>query len=339
MEKNILERSLEGVTSVLLLGHIHPDGDCVGTCLALYNYLAEQEPQLAVTLYLDNPAGKFSYLRYFDRIRTEAEPEMRFDLCITMDSSDRERLGRFEPCFAAAGRTLCIDHHRTNRGFAEKNYILPEASSCSEVLYGMLDEGKISRATAECLYTGIIHDTGVFKFSSTSRRTMEIAGRLMERGLDCARIIDDSFYRKTYVQNQLLGRALLESVLFMDGRCVFSAIRQKDLDFYGAGSNDLDGIIDQLRITEGVECAVFIYELAPDEFKVSLRSNEYLDVSRIAAYFGGGGHIHAAGCTMQGTVHDVLNNLSLHIEAQIRAHDGACEAGAADAGQKGPGQA
>ena len=88
-----------------------------------------------------------------------------------------------------------------------------------------------------------------------------------------------------------------------------------------------------------MECAVFIYELAPDEFKVSLRSNEYLDVSRIAAYFGGGGHIHAAGCTMQGTVHDVLNNLSLHIEAQIRAHDGACEAGAADAGQKGPGQA
>ena len=111
--------------------------------------------------------------------------------------------------------------------------LFPSASSCSEVLYTLLEDSKISRNTAECLYTGIVHDTGVFKYSNTSKRTMEIAGNLVDKGLNSAKIIDDSFYRKTYVQNQVLGRALLESFLFMDGRCIFTALKQKDLDFTG----------------------------------------------------------------------------------------------------------
>lgn len=149
---------------------------------------------------------------------------------------------------------------------------------------------------------------------------MEIAGKLIEKGLDCAKIIDDTFYRKTYIQNQILGRALLESFLFMDGRCIFSGLRKKDLEFYGADTNDLDGIIDQLRVTEGVECAIFIYETSIHEYKISMRSNAIVDVSRVAEYFGGGGHIRAAGCTMSGTIYDVLNNLSKHIEMQLDAH-------------------
>lgn len=96
-------------------------------------------------------------------------------------------------------------------------------------------------------------------------------------------------------------------------------VSQKEMEFYGVDTNDLDGIIDQLRITEGVECAIFIYEKAFNEYKVSLRSNDYVDVSKVAAYFGGGGHIHAAGCTMQGHPRDVINNLTGHIEKQMDA--------------------
>ena len=176
------------------------------------------------------------------------------------------------------------------------------------MLYTLLDEAKISRAAAECLYTGIVHDTGVFKYNSTTRKTMEIAGALMEKGVNAAKIIDDSFYRKTYAQNRILGKALIGSTRILDGRCI-----------YGVDTNDLDGIIDQLRITEGVECAIFIYEKAFNEYKVSLRSNDYVDVSKVAAYFGGGGHIHAAGCTMQGHPRDVINNLTGHIEKQMDA--------------------
>ena len=322
---DLIKEILGDAKTVVLLGHLRPDGDCVGSCLGMYNYLSGQFPEVVVDLYLDYPSDKFSYLKNFDKIKTEKEEGRVYDLCITLDSSDKERLGVFLSYFEAAGRTFCLDHHITNTGFADKNHIRPEASSCAEILFTLLDEEKIDKAVAECIYTGIIHDTGVFKHSNTSAETMRIAGRMLEKGIDCGRIIDDSFYKKTYVQNQIMGRALLESILFMEGRCIFSAVKAKDLDFYGADKNDLDGIIDQLRVTEGVECAIFIYESGVHEYKVSMRSNTFLDVSKIAAYFGGGGHVKAAGCTISGSIYDVLNNLSSHIEEQFKEHDGASE--------------
>ena len=121
----------------------------------------------------------------------------------------------------------------------------------------------------------------------------------------------------TYIQNQILGRALLESITFMDGKCIFSAVRKKDMEFYGVDSKDMDGIIDQLRLTRGVEVAIFLYQSGAQEFKVSMRSQKLVDVSRIAAFFGGGGHVRAAGCTMSGSIHDVINNLSQHIAKQL----------------------
>lgn len=322
---NLLKEIIGDAKTVVLLGHIRPDGDCIGTSLGLYNYLAEQFQDLLVDLYLDNPPEKFAYLTNFSQIRKTEQAGKTYDLCITLDSSDTERLGIFYPYFETVTRTFCLDHHITNKGFAQRNYVQPGASSSGEVLYTLLEEEFISREVAECIYTGIIHDTGVFKHSNTSSETMRIAGRMIEKGINGGRIIDDSFYKKTYVQNQILGRALLESVLFMDGRCIFSAMRAKDLEFYGADSNDLDGIIDQLRVTDGVECAIFMYETGIHEYKISMRSNTFVDVSKIAAYFGGGGHVKAAGCTLSGNIHDVLNNLSSHIQEQFREHDGAAE--------------
>lgn len=325
MSRDVLNRILDRVKTVVLLGHVRPDGDCIGTCLGMYNYLAEQFPEVEADLYLDHPSDKFSYLENFDKIKVEPEAGKVYDLCITMDSSDTERLGVFYQYFKSAEKTLCLDHHITNVGFAKENYILPEASSSGEVLFGLLEEDKISEAVAACIYTGIAHDTGVFKHSNTSAETMRIAGLMMEKGIDFGRIVDDSFFRKTYIQNQILGRALLESCLLLDGRCIFSALRARDLNFYGANGSDMDGVIDQLRITKDVECAIFMYETGSHEYKVSLRSNTYLDVSKIAAYFGGGGHVKAAGCTMAGSTYDVLNNLLTHIERQFEEHEGAAK--------------
>ena len=143
----------------------------------------------------------------------------------------------------------------------------------------------------------------------------------MGKGVDFGSIIDDSFYRKTYIQNQILGRALLESITFLDGRCIFSAIRQNVMELYGVDGRDMDGIIDQLRLTEGVEAAIFLYQTGAQEYKVSLRSQSIVDVSKIAAFFGGGGHVRAAGCTMSGSIHDVINNLSLHIAKQLEERE------------------
>ena len=311
-----LETMIDQAGKIVILGHVNPDGDCVGSCLAVYNYIKEWDSSRAVTVRLERAPSKFSYLSGFDAIETEAGEET-YDLCICLDSSDEERLGDFKSCFDRSAKTICIDHHITNCGYAQENVIDGHASSACEVVYGQLDESRISKRVAECIYTGIIHDTGVFKYSNTSRKTMEIAGKMMEKGIDFGTIIDGSFYKKTYMQSQILGRALLESITFLDGRCIFSVVRKKDMDFYGVDKSDLDGIVDQLRVIEGIECAIFLYETGIHQFKVSLRSNSIVDVSRIAAYFGGGGHVRAAGCTMSGSVHDVVNNLSAHIAEQL----------------------
>ncbi|MEY8355017.1 DHH family phosphoesterase [Lachnospiraceae bacterium 54-53] len=314
---SFLDTMLKDVKTVAILGHVRPDGDCVGSCLAVCNYLEEQHPEIEAVVYLEPPSLKFGYLKNFDRIVSDFSEDKRYDLCICLDSSDTLRFGEAVKYLKAAGKSLCVDHHITNLKYAGENIVQAKASSTCEVLYGLLDESRISKEVAECIYTGIIHDTGVFKYDCTSARTMEIAGKMMEKGIDFSRIIDDSFYRKTYIQNQILGRALLESITFHDGKCIFSAIGKKDMDFYGVTGGDMDGIIDQLRITENVECAIFMYETSCREYKVSLRSTTNLDVSRIAVYFGGGGHKKAAGCTMTGSVHDVINNLSDQIVKQL----------------------
>ena len=314
---SFFDKMLEDVKTVAIIGHVRPDGDCVGSCLAAYNYLEEHHPEVEAVVYLETPSSKFNYLRNFDRIVNDFSEDKEYDLCLCLDSSDTLRFGEALKFLTTAKKSLCVDHHVTNLKYAKENIVQDNASSTCEVFYGLLDEGKISREVAECIYTGIIHDTGVFKYDCTSRKTMEIAGKLMEKGIDFPKIIDDSFYRKTYIQNQILGRALLESITFHGGQCIFSAISKKDMDFYGVTGADMDGVIDQLRITEGVVCAIFMYETCCREYKVSLRSTTDLDVSKIAVYFGGGGHKKAAGCTMTGSVHDVINNLSNQIVKQL----------------------
>lgn len=164
---------------------------------------------------------------------------------------------------------------------------------------------------------GIAHDTGVFQYSCTSPETMEIAADLMRKGINGNEIIERTYYEKTYVQNQILGRALLESMLILDKRCIVSVVREKEMEFFQAVPADLEGIVSQLRQTKGVEVAMFLHETAPQQFKVSLRSKGNVDVSRIAVYFGGGGHVNAAGVTMKGSSHDVINNISRQILLQL----------------------
>ena len=135
--------------------------------------------------------------------------------------------------------------------------------------------------------------------------------------MDAPRIIRDTYYEKTYAQHQVLGRALLESIMFLDGKCIASYIRAREMKFFGVDRSDLDGIASQLRNTKGVEVAIFMDEIRPNVYKVSLRSGERVDVSVIAQYFGGGGHKRAAGFTLTGTPYDVINNLSGQIELQL----------------------
>lgn len=310
---NILEKNLKKIKTLALTGHVRPDGDCIGSILALYNYVKSVFPDIEARIFLEAPPKKLNYLNGFKDVEGEFPEDYTPDLIICLDAADKERLGFTQLLFDKAKMSLCIDHHITNTLYAGENHVEAEASSTCEVLYGLLQKDNIDKAVAECLYTGIIHDTGVFRHSCTSPKTMEIAADLMKRGIDFGYIINEGFYTKTYLQNQITGRALLESVTFADGKCLFSSINKKIMDFYGVSGQDLDGIVSQLSSTEGVELAIFLYELEPSVYKVSMRSHHIVDVSALAKFFGGGGHVRAAGCTMVGTVHDIINNISAKV--------------------------
>ena len=296
----ILQNKTGASKTIAVLGHINPDGDCVGSTLALYNYLKDNMPEKEVTVWLEAPPAKFSYLRGFEEIRTAPDKDLRADLAVALDVSDRGRLGDFIPVFDNAKDTLNIDHHVTNPGFAAETVCHPDASSACEVLFGLMEREKISRETAACLYTGIVTDTGVFKYSATSDQTMRTAGFLMSTGIPFGEIIDRAFYRKTWPQNRILGKALSQAERNEDGKFIWTVITFREKEAYGAQSSDMDGIAEQMRLTEGAECSCLASERIPGQWKLSLRSADVVDVSAICARFGGGGHIRAAGCTITG---------------------------------------
>lgn len=306
------------VNTVAIGGHVRPDGDCVGSTLGLYQYIKKCFPNIHVDVYLEDIPESFkSMIPVSEEILHEIDSKKRYDLFVALDCGDAGRLGFSAPLFENAKATVCIDHHVSNTSFADENYIVPDASSTSELVYNLLDKEKITTEIAECLYLGIVHDTGVFQYSCTSPETMEAAADLMRKGIRSNEIIDKTFYEKTYAQNQILGRALLESFLFMDGKCIVSYITKKIMDFHGVTPKDLEGIVSQLRVIKDVEVAILLYETAPQEYKVSLRATGDIDVSKVAGFFGGGGHKKAAGVTMKGTVHDILNNLAEQIDLQL----------------------
>lgn len=305
-----------GAKKIGISGHVRPDGDCVGACLALWQYLGKNLSDVQVKVVLEKPADIFSEIEGFYEIESEFPEEEPFDVFFALDCN-LERLGEAEKYFASAAKKINIDHHISNSGCGDVNEIRPKVGSTCEVLYDLMDKDKLDKALAMALYIGIIHDTGVFQYSNTTPKTLEAAAHLISFGFDFPRLIEETFYQKTYLQTQIMGRALMESIRFMDGSCIVSVIDKKTMEFYDVGPKDLDGIVNQLRNIKGVDCAIFMYETDVLEYKVSMRSTEKVDVSKVATYFGGGGHMRAAGCTMKGTFHDCVNNLSLHIEEQL----------------------
>lgn len=312
---NILQEC-KNAKRIGISGHIRPDGDCVGACLALYQYLHKCMPGCEVKVFLEKPADIFRKLKGFELIDSAFREEEPFDVFFALDCS-ADRLGGAEQYFLKASKKINIDHHISNSGCGDVNYIMPDVGSTCELIYDLADKECLDKDIATAIYTGIIHDTGVFQYSNTTPDTLRKAAHLISFGFDFSALIEETFYQKTYLQTQIMGRALMESIRFMDGRCIVGVVDRKTMDFYNVDSKDFEGIVNQLRNIKGVDCAIFMYETGNLEYKVSLRSNEKVDVAKVAAFFGGGGHVRAAGCTMKGTFHDCVNNLSLHIEEQL----------------------
>ena len=296
----LLDDLLDGVKTVGIAGHENPDADCIGSTMAAWLYLRDNYPEIKATVYLGSYRDVFLYIEGLDQAKDTCGPEEKVDLMILTDISSKSRIGVAGPLAERTEKVVCYDHHVTNTGSYTWFYNRPDASSACEVLFDHMDPEKISPACATALYTGIVNDTGIFQYSSTTPDTMRKAAALMEKGVPFSQIIDKTFFQKSYAQNKIMGRILTESRLYYGGGLVLGSVSLQEITAAGLQPKDMDGFINELRNTSCTKAAVFLYEREPDVWKVSMRSRETLDVSIVAKEFGGGGHVRAAGCNISG---------------------------------------
>ena len=286
--------------------------------MAMYMYLTKNYPEKRIDIFLEPIPESYGQIARLDEVCTDFVTDVeKYDAFVVIDC-EYTRTGQAQSLFENANLKLNVDHHISNKGCGDINYIVPSASSACELVYDLIGEEGLDDDIALALYLGMIHDTGVFQYSNTSPKTLRTAAKLIEFKFDFSTIIEESFYQKTYMQNLLLGKAVNESVLILDGHAIYSVVSKELMKEYNAKSSDLEGIVNQLRNTKGVDCAIFMYEVEEGEYKVSLRSNDNVNVSEIAKSFGGGGHVKAAGVTMNGTDKEIVSKLSDSIREQLK---------------------
>lgn len=307
--------------SIGITGHIRPDGDCISSTLSLWQFLKKAYPDKRIDVRLEKPAAIYDFLPGAKEIIDEGE-SIEYDLFFVLDSI-ADRIGKAKKHYDRAKKRINIDHHITNPGEGDEFYVDPTASSTSELIYRLIKEADpkgtyMDAALAETLYLGIIQDCGVFQYSNTSPDTLRIGAELISYGFDFPKLIEKTFYEKTYVQNKMLGFALTNSVLSLDGAFIYSIVTREDMDRLGATDQDFEGIVNQLRHTRGAKVAALIHETKDGDYKVSLRSGGEVDVAKTALSFGGGGHVRAAGCTLKGRKEELADMLETELKKQIK---------------------
>ena len=292
--KKIEEVLSKSPKTVMLLGHVRPDGDCVGAVMGLYHYLNDNYPDLYVVPFLEEPINSLRFLTDPQPVRYDSGAGEQFDLAISLDAASFDRLGAGKDAFAAAKDTVVIDHHETNTCFGNTNYIVSNASSTCEVLTRLMNPEIISKASAAALFTGIVCDTGVFRFDSTTPETLWSAGMLIGKTIPFSWIIQHTNTDRDYEELKV-SSAIIEKSVFLPEEHFAYAIAPLELqEEYGVFAKDLGNVVQDLNTISGAEAVLFLYRI-DDYWKASMRSKGNVDVAKIAALFGGGGHKRASG--------------------------------------------
>ena len=311
---NILEE-INKAESIVILTHENPDGDAIGTGLALYNSLKQmgKKPDIIIPEY----PRIFGFLPGSDEIKKESNIE-KYDLAISVDCATIKMLNGFASYFENAKVKISIDHHSTNTMFGDLNYVSPDAPACAQILLVVLEYFKveITKEIGTCIVTGIITDTGGFKYSGVTSETFEFAAWLLNKGINISRIYRKVLQTKTRANFELNRIATNRLEFFEDGKVAFTYITKEDEEKVGAESGDHEGIVETGRDIEGVEVSIFIRQ-TDKGCKVSMRSNEYVNVSDVCLLLGGGGHAHAAGATMQCTIEQAKEKILRQIKTVI----------------------
>lgn len=291
-----IKEEIQKAGKIVILTHESPDGDAIGSSLAMYNALKQLNKD--VDLIIPEHPETFDFLTGADEIKKETDIE-QYDLAISLDASDMKRLNGFARYFEDAKVTINIDHHGSNTMFADYNFVNIDAPACCQILILVLEflGVNITKEIGTCLLAGIITDTGGFKYQGTSKETFEFTSWLLSIGVNVSDVYRRVLEIRTKGNFALMRLAIDRLELLEDGKIAFTYITKEDEEKVGAKNGDHDGLVDIGRTIEGVEVSILLRE-ADGYFKGSLRSNEYVNVSDVCMMFGGGGHIRAAGCAM-----------------------------------------
>lgn len=305
----------------LVMAHLNPDGDAIGSSLAMTHLLLSLEKKVTVANEGESPE-RFSYLSGFDRIVNLAQKSVdrSYSAVIALDIADKKRFGAIGEIIAKDAQILNIDHHPTNTHFGTINVIQSEAASTTEILYDLIHAhflNKLNFEMAEALYTGLLTDTGGFRYSNTKRHVLEKAADLLSYGVEPNKVAEEALEVISMSHLELLKRALQNLTFHFGQRVAFISISEEDMRQANASKDDVDGMVSYPRKVKGVEVSALLKEWSDGEVKVSLRSNFEINVAEIAQENGGGGHMKAAGYTFYGTLQEAQEALLKQLEKTI----------------------
>ena len=302
-------------SSFLITTHESPDGDAIGSSLALANYLAELGKD--VTVHICDPVPEiYRFLPMSDKITADL-PDRDYDICFVLDVGEFRRAGNRIAACSRIGSFINLDHHKTSESFGVVNLIDTAAAATGVLIYRIIKEagGNISFPTAICIYVALITDTGSFRYSNANPEAFAVAGEMISRGVDAWDITAQLYENQPRQRIELLALAL-STLRFSDcGRFASLAVTLDMYEKTGTDSEQTDGFVNYPRSVRGVEVAIFFRQISAESFKVGFRSKGKVDVSRIAEGFGGGGHHNAAGCIVAGNIDEVRQKVFSHLKA------------------------
>ncbi|KUK36804.1 MAG: Phosphoesterase RecJ-like protein [Thermacetogenium phaeum] len=314
-------RIIEKSNKILMTTHVNPDGDAVGSLLGLGLALVNSGKDVMMVTAAPIPAV-YQYLPGSELLQLPSILSTReFEAGVVLDCTDLSRIGGDLPeLLNGAGSVVNIDHHISNTHFGDVNAVDPKAAATGEIVLDLLllMGIPVTPDIATNLYTALITDTGSFRHQNTTARCHRTAAVLLEYGADHV-LVHNCLYEQRTLSSLMLLKAGLETLsLSKDGRIAWMAISYEDILSSGCNMEDCEGIIDYPKSLRGVEVGILFKEVKPGEIKVSFRSKQYLDVNRLAASFGGGGHERAAGCTVKGNLADAVAMIVRTTEEHLR---------------------
>ncbi|MCI8647020.1 MAG: bifunctional oligoribonuclease/PAP phosphatase NrnA [Firmicutes bacterium] len=322
--KEIGEQLLDA-KRIALFPHIQMDGDAFGAASGLCRALRNSGREAVILLEDKIP----DYLQFLDYGYCTMEQEQMEapDVCICIDCGETKRFPKRAETFFHGKKTICVDHHASSQPFADYNYIDPGVAATAEIVYRLIKEMnlEVDRETGEALFTGICTDTGNFQYSNTTKESHLITADLYDAGIDHTKIAVELYQNISLNKIRITNRILDTLELFAGGRAAMVYVTQDMVQAENVSMEETEGSVDTVRNIRGVEIAVFIKERQPGLVKASMRAKTCGNVGEIAAAFGGGGHVKAAGCTLEMDIRQACETLKKAVEAHMQKIEGTAE--------------